>query len=268
MATVDPAAARLPSLRNPKAVGNALVLFTICLLAGFMLLLVPSLQHLLEPWLFRNMVTWVSKFPTLTWPVSLTLGGIGLYAIWLLAPPWKSEPQGAVWTDLGRMAFGYIGWLAFCTMWIEIRDTVLAARHGPEQKVAMHLAAAVFATIGLIGVRGVLRLVGQRSREYRRSKGSRQSVELIILTIATGWIGELAGYAGGLSWFPGSWRAETRVVSTILMWVSSLLVLIGLLYLLVNTLWIRKALRTPPPAFDEVLMPKLSPDTWIPDRED
>jgi hypothetical protein len=93
-------------------------------------------------------------------------------------------------------------------------------------------------------------------------------VELIILAIATGWIGELAEYAAGLAWFPGSWRAEMRTVSTMIVWVSSLLVLIGLLYLLANAWWIRQALRKPPPAFDQVLIPALPPDTWIPDREE
>ena len=268
IATVDPAAARMPSLRNPKAVGNALVLFTLCTLAGLLLLVMPSLQQMIRQWSTSPNVLWIVNGPTMTWPYALVLMVVGLYAVWLLAPPRRSEPSGAVWIDLGRMSVGYVGWLAFSALWIEISDTALAVRLGAEQRVVIHLAAAVFATIGLIGVRGVLRVVGQRSREYRRSKGSRQSVELIILAIATGWMGELAEYAAGLTWFPGDWRAEMRTVSTMIVWVSSLLVLIGLLYLFANAWWIRQALRKPPPAFDQVLIPALPPDTWIPDREE
>jgi len=46
------------------------------------------------------------------------------------------------------------------------------------------------------------------------------------------------------------------------------MVLIGLAYLVVNAWSIRRALRRPPPALDEVLLPRIPNETWLPDRED
>ena len=265
-ATVDPAAARLPSLRNPRAVGNALVLLTLCMFCGTLLLVLPSLHAVIDAWESIDMNThWL---PTMTWQWAAALAVLGLAALWMVAPPRGSEPRGAIWNDIWRIGLGLTGWLAFSMLWIELSASPLGPRSGPPQKVALHLAAAVFATIGLIGLRGVFRVIGQRSREYRRSQGGRQSIELLIIAISVAWAAELTHYATLLNWFPGRWRGDVRTLATVIMWISSLMVIIGLAYLVLNALWIRRSLRKPPPALDQVLVPHVPSDLWIPDREE
>jgi hypothetical protein len=265
-ATVDPAGARLPSLRNPRAVGNGLVLLTIGMLICMLLLITPSIGSLLESWGAAQRV--LEMIPSLTWPWATILILLCAWALRLLAPPRRSETNGAIWRDIWRIGVGLLGWIAFSTMWIEFQAATLGPRFGPAPKVVIHLTAAVFATIGLMGLRGVFRVIGLRSREYRRSQGGRQSVELLIFAISVGWVAELVHYSTRLGWFPGTWRADARVLATVVMWICSMMVLIGLGYLVVNAWWIRRSLRKPPPAFDQVLVPHLPPDTWIPDREE
>lgn len=260
LATIDPAASRLPSLRNPPVVGNSMLGLTLFMLAGTLLLVIPPLVRLIDP------AQAVGFVPSLTWPIALVIGVMAGWALWRLAPPRGSEPHGAVWIDIWRIAIGLSGWLASSCGWLTLMDMRGVA--GFRLRLVVHLAAAVFATIGLIGLRGVLGIIGVRSREYRRSRGSRQSVELIIIAIGAGWFAALAHYCTWLTWFPGQWRNDARMLATIVLWMSMFMVVVGLSYVVLNAWWIRRALRRPPPPTDQLLIPPLPPDTWIPDRED
>jgi hypothetical protein len=170
-----------------------------------------------------------------------------------------------VWTDIGRIAAGLLGWLIFGAAWLVMSDR---AAPGAPAPLVLHLAAVVFAAIGLIGLRGVLGVIGYRSREYRRSRGGRQSVELVIAASCVTWLAALSGDLTHAAWFPGAWRYDVRTIATVVQWMSMLMVIIGVAYLLMNAWWIRRALRRPPPHMDQVLMPALPKDTWIPDREE
>lgn len=265
--TVDPAASRLPSLRNPRMVGDAVFVLTACMLAGMLLLVVPSAQRVIDLWDPTIRLTWPRWIGQLTWIPAAVIAGLGLWAVWLLAPPRGSEPTGAVWVDLWRIAVGLLGWLVMATT--SIMPISWPTSLVPRVQLALHLAWAVFAVIGLLGLRGVFRVVGQRSRAYRESRVGRQSLDLIIVTIGTGFLADLLRYATRLVWFSGEWRASARTFSMVFLWVSNLMVFIGLVYLFVNAWWIRRSLRRPPPPLDHVLLPKLSSDdTWIPDREE
>ena len=57
-------------------------------------------------------------------------------------------------------------------------------------------------------------------------------------------------------------------IGSVVMWISTLMLVIGLAYLAMNGWWIRQALRRPPPPIDEVLMTAMPADTWIADREE
>ena len=128
----------------------------------------------------------------------------------------------------------------------------------------LHMAVAVTATVGLLGLRGVLGVIGRRSREYRRSRGGRQGVEAMLAAIAGGLIGASIRHMAIVRFIPMNWRFMGAVV----LWTSTLMVAIGLIYMVVNAWWIRQALRKPPPPMDQVVLPPLPADTWIPDRED
>lgn len=260
--TVDPAASRLPSLRNPMAVGNSLVLLTTCMLLGALLLIMPRVVELLGTW-WPQTQSWSRWIPQFDWRYASCLSAAGLWAVWNLAPPRNVEPTGAVRTDLYRIALGLVGWLGFSSAWVAVVDdygTELAA----QQHLAFHMAAMVFAAIGLIGLRGVFRVIGQRSREYRRSRGGRQSLELIILALIAGFLAALLEYLTRFASFPGEWRGGTRMLSTLVLWAAHFMVVVGLGYLVVNAWWIRQALRKPPPPLSRVLV--LEPP-MVADRE-
>lgn len=266
LSTVDPDASRLPTLRNPRAVGNSLLVLTTCMLVGMLLLISPSIAQVIDAWDPPALLTWSTRLLSLNLGWSIGLCGIGLWALVLLAPPRGSEPHGPVWTDIGRIALGYTGWLAIAALWAQRYGSL--PLYVERQKMALHVAAAVFATIGLIGLRGVFGIIGQRSREYRRSKGGRQSLELIIVAVLAGLIGALVRHVSRLDWFPGTWRYAAVNIGRVVMWTSNLMILIGLSYMVVNAWWIRRSLRRPPPPLDQVLMPQLHDSSWVPDHED
>lgn len=266
LSTVDPAASRLPSLRNPPAVGNAIFILMIAMLVGMLLTIAPSVAHVIDSWNSSGLSAWSENVAGLSWPVTALLVAVGLWAVWLLAPPRGSELHGTVWNDIWRIALGYCGWLVFAAIWQQWNGA--PARLLEAQRLALHVAAAVFATIGLIGLRGAFDIVGHRSREYRRSQGGRQSLELVIAAIAAGVLGALTRYLGGLDWFAAGWRDSAKAIGQIVLWVGHFMVLIGLAYLVVNAWWIRRSLCRPPPPLDQILMPQVPSEMWIPDRED
>ena len=259
--TVDPTASRLPSLRNPRAVGDSLLVLTLCMLAGMLLLLGPSIGGLIDSSIGNSVRFWSTRFPALSWWSALLLVIAGLWAVRKLAPPRGSEPGGTVWDDIWRIALGLVGWLFFSCLWVLFNEN---SSIGLRQTIALHSGIVVFAILGLAGLRGVLAIIGARSREYRRSQGGRQSVEVIIAAIAAGFIGALLHWASVNGWISRDWTFMSRTI----IWVSNFMVLIGLMYLVKNAWWIRTSLRRPPPPLDVVLAPSLPPDTWIPDREE
>ncbi|HVP73216.1 MAG TPA: hypothetical protein VMS30_05715 [Phycisphaerales bacterium] len=268
--TVDPTSSRLPSLRNPVAVGNALVLLTVCMFIGALLMVVPeiagALSELQRGGARAGNIHWWDRLPSLDWQYALLLLIAGGWAVWSLAPPRGSEPHGPVWDDIWRVLVGYGGWIACASMLARLSETQADSQRHP--RLVLAIAAGVFAIIGLYGLRGAFHVIGQRSREYRRMQGGRQSVGLIMPAIAAAVIGAVIAQLTRFEWFPGSWRYGVHTIGRVLTASSMLMVLIGLAYLVVNAWSIRRALRRPPPALDEVLLPRIPNETWLPDRED
>jgi len=266
LSTVDPAASRLPSLRNPKAVGNALLVLSVCVLAGALLTVAPAVQSVVGAWELapaKQIARWI---PAFHWTLAIGLGVCGLWAVWTLAPPSGSEPQGAVWKDLWRIGAGLVGWLAFGSLWQHLAET--SGRLSAAQHLVLHAAVAGFAVYGLFGLRGVLDIIGRRSREYWRSQTSRQSLDLISVAITLGAAATAAVTVR--RWFI-PYAPQNDVVITlsgVVLWMSTLMVMIGLVYLVLNAGWIRRSLHRPPPPLDEVLMPKLATGTIIPVEEE
>jgi hypothetical protein len=265
--TVDPAASRLPSVRNPLAVGNSLVVLTACMFAGALLMCVPSIVMAVEDAdLYDGGRSWWNRLPGLHWQSALVLIIAGGWAVWNLAPPRGSEPHGPVWDDIWRLAVGYVGWIACAAMLAGVLG--LQTSGSRSARIVLGLAAGAFALIGMFGLRGVFRLIGQRSREYRRMKAHRQSVDLMMLAVAGAMLGNLIDHASHATWLAAPWRLTVHTIGSALLAMSMFMLVVGLAYLVANAWWIRQALLRPPPALDEVLLPRMPNDTWLPDRED
>jgi hypothetical protein len=235
-------------------------------LAGSLLMVAPGVQSVIGVWDTAHASAIGRWIPAFDWRWAVGLGVCGLWAVWMLAPPSGSEPQGAVWKDLWRIGTGLVGWLAFGSAWQHLVET--SGRLSSVQQLVMHAATAGFAVYGLVGLRGVFDIIGRRSREYWRSQSGRQSLDLISVAIMVG-VAATAAVTVRRVFSPYAARTDTvLMLSNVVLWMCTLMAVIGLGYMVLNAWWIRRSLRRPPPPLDEVLMPKLAMNTVIPDREE
>jgi hypothetical protein len=255
MHVVDPAASKLPQLRDPRGVGNALVWLIGCaVLATAMLALSGLLMQILPPG--------GAKVFMFTLPLDLTLiSGLialaGLLAVFKFMPPRGALPDVAVRRDLWLLAVALIGWaIVAIGLWNRERAWLLLGMLPDADDVIAvrsltHFSIAIAAILGLRCLRNVLETIGRRSREYRRAQGSRQGVKPMMVGSLGVAVGSMIRYLGTFDFMDQ--RAMT--IGTIIVWVSMVMLVIGLSYLLINAWWIREALRRPPPRLVELLRP-------------
>ncbi len=241
--TVDPAASRLPRLRNPEAVGDSLVWLMSCAgLSAVILVLRPVVLWIdsLDPRGLSDLAAWA--------PVQLRLlAGIAalaaVRAVFWLAPPIGAE--GALRREIWLLGCGLAGWgvSIIAVTWLDLSGAA-AASIG-----AARLAGSAAAIAGLLGLGGVLAVVGTRSREYRTARGGRQGALAMVAAI----IGTAAGQSIQVLARVNGWPGGVATSGTVIAAIGTLMLLIGLAYLLVNVWWIRRSLRRPPPGWDEVI---------------
>jgi hypothetical protein len=245
--TVDPAASRLPKLRNPVAVGNMLVGLTICLLAAAVALAVRPVAL----WIDALGQSGLRNFSAWT-PVELGyVGGLaalcGIWFVWRLAPPRGEEPTAAVWRDVWWLGCGLGAWAILATAVVGLELAL-----GQRWFVGLlRLAMAGAAIMGLIGLRGMLGVIGLRSREYRTARGGRQGIQAMVAAVIAAAAGQLTRLIAGST----TGGVEAVTIGTVITSISTLMLLIGLAYLVVNAWWIRRSLRRPPPRLDQILRP-------------
>ncbi len=243
--TVDPAASRLPKLRDPARVGSALLSLTVFLLIGAVVLAT------------RPLAGWVEKLdPTGRWALAAHVPAEfsflaaaaavgGLWALRGLVPAQGIGEQGAVW----RRGIWLLAWVLAVGV---VAATVAAQLEivfplSPAADV-LRLSLAVPAVIGLLGLQGILGVIGLRSREYRTARGGRQGITAMVAAttgLAAGGLIRLLGLSqslGGLA-----------TLGAVIGLISTLMLLIGLTYLVVNVWWIRCSLHRPPPELSEIL---------------
>jgi hypothetical protein len=245
--TVDPAASRLPRLHNPAAVGNALLWLIICIAVGALLLvarpIATGIDELDESGL-RKLSAWTPAYLPLAAGI-FALAGLGL--VWRLAPPRGKEPSGAVWRDVWLLGVGLLLWAIVVPLvaWADMP----AAPWWLMDAAWLSLAAA--AVIGLYGLRGVLETIGLRSRLYRKARAGRQGIQGLVAAI----LGNAAGHAIHLVAAMAGGLRHLETLGTAIVIISTLMLVIGLVYLAVNAWWIRHALRCPPPPLGEIVRP-------------
>ncbi len=245
--TIDPAASGLPRIRNPQVVGNALLWLMVFVAAASLLLVVRPLAR----WVDAMNTVGLSRLEDWAPPwFSLLAGVIGLAAlVWVAAmtPQAGEEPDTPLWRDLRWLGVGLAGW-AMLILAVGVMELAAAPRWSV---MALWVAIAGAAVVGLRGLRGALEAVGLRSREYRTASGGRQGIRAMIAAI-------IGTAAGQLLRLLALWTG-VEVLATLGIVVNSictLMVVIGLAYLVVNTWWIRRSLRCPPPRLQEVLGPQ------------
>lgn len=244
--TVDPAASRLPKLRNPRAVGNGLFWLILSLFVAAVILVArPVALRLdtLDSTGLRDISAWTPPHLALVAGVVVLAA---LKAAGSFAPP-KGQPlHGSIGRDIRLLVAGMIAWALLVIIQVGLQWKAV-----PAWGLGLARIAATFgAMVGLFGLDGILRAIGQRSRAFRTARGGRQGVLAMIGALAGVVLGELMGMASAMSSRAGGGLATMGMVVT---WISTLMLLIGLAYLVVNGWWIRRALCRPPPALDEIL---------------
>lgn len=245
-AVVDPKASSLPRLSNPRGVGDALLWLMGCQLVVTVLLLTGPLSERLD------VAGWsvLSLMPD--WLVLLA-GGIALLslgAVWMLLPPRHHRGMPDVARSLWRVAVALIGIAVLCALLFVISPELLA-RESHERALIEALCVGAFglvAIIGYVGLRGVLNIIGIRSRVYRTASVGKQRVRDVIVTII-GMMVSRGVHAGAMALESG-WLATLALIA---FWMSVLMLVIGQAYLVANAIWVRRSLRRPPPRMKELI---------------
>lgn len=263
---VDPAASRLPKLRDPVGVGNALVWLVFCMSAVAVLVACHALMLTLG-------VAPQTRLPLFSWMVPhdllLVAALIAMTATWSVIRfrlPWRGEQMRSVHFDVWLVGAAVAGMTGVCLLlwnregeWA-MRFIGVPPREVLAERFALHAALATMSLVGWVGLQGILNTIGKRSRAYRTAEQGRQNIRPMIgatMAIAAGSglriLGTLLDGWGRIGY-----------LGTVIVWVSALMVLIGLGYLLVNALWIRKALLNPPPQLEDlILLPPGQPERNI-----
>lgn len=248
LAVVDPHATRLPQLGNPRRVGQAVfVLVTTVFAAALLLAAGPVARRLLamDPRLPRRIGP-VGLGEDLTL-LSAVVALLGLWSVWALRPR-RAMRTPPVARDLRLLALGLVGWsIAAAARWWLAR----LPGGGPHDlgRFGLQVAIGIAAIAVLLGLAGVLRTIGRRSRAYRQSHATRQGAIAMIAAVVGLGVGQGLQLAsirlGGLE--------TVAALGAVVRSVCGLMALIGLGYMEVNAWWIRRALRKPPPRLAELL---------------
>lgn len=246
---VDPALHRLPALRNPRRVGDALFLIVACLWAALLLIVARPAALAIDA--LRSAGTGAADWT----PPHLTAvaGAMVLLALWpsvVLAPPRGEEATGVVRPAIRLLLIGLVALGSLLMVgWFGAPDRVLTI-------LAYRIPTVACAIVILIALRRILVVIGERSREFRTARGGRQRIPAMIAATAGVGLGQVVRLSAELLGGYGAGPRTAAALDTLGMvvgWISTLMLIVGMCYLLVNASWIRTALRRPPPTLDELL---------------
>lgn len=241
---IDPVAHRLPSLADPRAVGDGLVAAVGAMTASVVL---PFVGFLISPLIELGWQS-VPTNPTVSPLVKLAVLGaaalvlsLGCVACWALRPrkggPLQHDARRAV-AFLGvALAVLTAGQVLLCAALSDM-DLLIAG-------VECILAGLL---LSMLALRRVLVEAGRRSRLFRTATLSKQRIGPVLTANVVSMV-----------LFAGFWMtresdlADAGFVLGVLWLVITGMLIVGLLYLLVNAWWIRAALHRPPPRLSELV---------------
>ncbi len=250
---VDPTAANMPKLADPIGVGNAMLWLTICSFTALLLLCVQTVGVWLELVHPRHVGAWGYAAAHDSTLFAATIGLLAMWSVFKFKPPRKQPAAIAVRLDVWTLGIGIAIWsILTLALWQRERHWSFAAVDEDDVVVIralLHILMALAGVLIWIGMRRVLRTIGIRSRAYRRAHGGRQRIRPMIAAT----LGIVLGSAIRLlDVYQVSEGLE--LLGSILIWVSMLMLLIGAGYLAINAVWIRHALRNPPPRLGDLLI--------------
>jgi hypothetical protein len=238
----DPAASRLPKLSNPRAVAWSILWVMLCAsLAALLLAFGPVRDEL------RLAHTGFLATPTDMLALAACAATVAaLPGVLILAPPRRKERGRTIWVRIWLLAIGLSAWAACNYGW----STIVTRPHAPTLGALIRLAMYASWVLALLGIDGILKAIGQRSRAYRTARGGRQSAQGMIAASATIALGTVMQTLAQLQYGPATMETYGKV----LVWASALMLLIGIVYMLINTLWIFRSLIAPPPPLHSILL--------------
>jgi hypothetical protein len=244
--TIDPASRRLAPMHQPRIIGNAVTgvvaSFTISFVLAIIALLIYAPETLPVPLFLRvfpiSAVVWASA-------------GFGFLSFLFLIPMMKMCQRPELVGCKGGIlltGFGVLVWstsllfivLFFFRSFLELESYSMLF----DTFIPVISAGLVFS-----GFRKLIPRLGLRSRAFRQAQGSRQRMNDLLAALVVVIVGRTLIQTAPVN-------SNLSILGLIIMIMSLSLILIGLGYLVHNTLWIRQALITPPPALNELLQPK------------
>lgn len=241
--SVDPAARRLPPISNPVATGTALVGVSVFLFFSVtfaVLVLISNASDLLP---IPNMMRILGD------PVWICVSSaMSFLAVACLIPIIRICRCGVIHGCRLGIALTGFGLLSFAILMGASRWILLGGQDhgGIITPLFDTMLPAISLGVVFAGLRRLVPRLGQRSREFRLAQGSRQRMNDLLAALVFVVIGR-----SGISISPQG--SSVATFGMIMMVLSTTLILVGLLYLIRNTMWIRSALCTPPPSLQELL---------------
>ncbi len=243
---VDPTSRRLSPIHNPRLVGNSIIsvvlFFFVAVLLGVLAILSRGPDSLPIPDFHRI-------FPThlFVW-LSAASGFIALVS---LIPIMQMCRQSLLVGCRQGLVFTFFGLCMWSLSMVLIVLVILTSdsRTGAVTMLFDTCLPVIAAGLVFTGFRRLVPRLGQRSRAFRQAQGSRQRMNDLLAALVVIIIGRTLLVVSA----PAS---NLSLLGLIVMVMSVSLVVIGLGYLLLNTIWIRNSLVSPPPALHGLLHPK------------
>jgi len=250
-----------PPLVRARSVGRAITwLMLTQLIAGVLLGVGPALPVVAAviPFQGAEDTAAIERVTWWLWALSSAAVLSGLFGVRTLAAPFASgsDPESrrsAAILTVSLLVSGLILAIGSVLRWLwwETQRGVFV------DSVALEWLMVTFALIVAAGAvfygdAAILRRIGARSRLYRQSRGARQGLRAMLYALLFIGIGAALVGAGD------SGIDALRPFGRFIIISSTIMVLIGQAYLLINVWWIRLALLEPPRRLAELV--RIEPD--------
>lgn len=250
--SIDPIVHSLSPIPNPRSVGRGLVAVA-CVLAAL-----PTAVFTWGCWFVWYLSQGSGSGPRYVLPavpiwladrlwcyLGLAIVVFGGFALWSFKP----QASGRVPVGTTRSVLLLAVGLLLSTVGV----LGIAAAGSGALKPLWLVASPLFPLPGLactlVGFRGILLDVGQRSSTFRRAKVRRQRIPPLlaaIVLVVVAWMALLGSLRIGES---------LRAISLAVGLLALIFVMIGCWYLLLNAWWIHQALHAPPERLRDLLTP-------------